>query len=329
MGAVDKMKILFAGTPEIAVPSLEALIASPGTDVVAVLTNPDRPVGRGRRIEASPVKQKALEAGLRVYQPEKPDEDFYDVVRFLRPDLLVVFAYGQIFPEDFLLLFPKGGINIHPSLLPRWRGPSPIQAAVLNRDRETGFTIQTMVKKMDAGDILYRETVLLSGKETTETLTELFAGLCAAAVVPVVENIDRYLENRIPQDVNGVTYCRKVGREDGCIDWSRPAVEIEALIRAFYPWPKAYTFLNDIELYFLSAAVYDRSRLPFSLVEPAERVSPGTVFGYSKQDGFLIKTGDGILSASVLQLKARKALDAASFKNGSPDFVGTRLGSKE
>lgn len=322
------MKILFAGTPEIAVPSLEALIQSSEAEVVAVLTNPDRPVGRGHQIEASPVKRKALEAGLRVYQPEKPDESFFDVIRFLRPDLLVVFAYGKIFSADFLSLFPKGGINIHPSLLPRWRGPSPIQAAILNRDRETGFTIQLLARKMDCGDILYRETVLLGGKETTETLTSLFSQLCAEAVVSVVSRFDEYMATRQKQDDREATYCKKLDKEDGLIDWGRSAVEIDALVRACTPRPKAYTFLNDIELFPITVSVFDKMKLPFSLVEAADRALPGTVFGFLKQDGFLVKTGDGILSVSVLQLKSRKALDAASFKNGAPDFLGTCLGSR-
>lgn len=328
MGALAEMKILFAGTPEIAVPSLDALIRSPDAEIVGVLTNPDRPVGRGNRIESSPVKRKALESGLHVYQPEKPDEKFFDVIRFLRPDLLVVFAYGKIFSSDFLALFPKGGINIHPSLLPRWRGPSPIQAAILNRDRETGFSIQLLADKMDSGDILYRETVLLGGKETTETLSCLFAGLCAEAVASVISRFDDYMQLRTPQDDRNATYCKKLCREDGLIDWTRSAVEIDALVRACTPWPKAYTFLNDIELFPITVSVFDKMRLPFSLIEIAEQAPPGTVFGFLKQDGFLVKTGDGILSVSVLQLKSRKALDAASFKNGLPEFIGTCLASK-
>lgn len=328
MGTSTEMRIFFAGTPEIAVPSLEALVRFPDVKVVGVLTNPDRPVGRGNRIELSPVKRKALEIGLRVYQPEKLDEGFFDVIRFLQPDLLVVFAYGKIFSSDFLTLFPRGGINIHPSLLPRWRGPSPIQAAILNRDRETGFSIQLLSQKMDSGDILYQETVLLGGRETTETMTDLFAGLCGEALISVVARFDEYMKTRTPQDEEYATYCKKLCKEDGLIDWNRSAAEIDALVRACVPWPKAYTFFNDIELFLITVSVFDKMRLPFSLVSLAEQVVPGTVFGFLKRDGFLVKTGDGILSVSVLQLKSRKALDAASFKNGLPEIVGTCLGSK-
>ena len=262
------MKILFAGTPEIAVPSLEALIASPGTDVVAVLTNPDRPVGRGRRIEASPVKQKALEAGLRVYQPEKPDEDFYDVVRFLRPDLLVVFAYGQIFPEDFLLLFPKGGINIHPSLLPRWRGPSPIQAAVLNRDRETGFTIQTMVKKMDAGDILYRETVLLSGKDTVTGSCRSISGV---NIHDALSSCERFFSR-----FGGHAYAAGLTMQQKDIDEFRAAMD-------------DYLWHNEPEEKFIPSAQYDfemelggitkRFAEELSMLEPFGAGNPQPCFG--------------------------------------------------
>lgn len=323
------MKILFAGTPEIAVPTLEALLRSPDVEIVGVLTNPDRPVGRGNRVESSPVKRKALEVGLRVYQPEKLDETFFDVIRFLLPELLVVFAYGKIFSSHFLALFPKGGINIHPSLLPRWRGPSPIQASILNRDRETGFSIQLLAEKMDAGDILYRETILPSGKETSETMSRLFSQLCADATAEVVSHFDKFLENRTPQDESCATYCKKLRKEDGLIDWNASAVEIDAQVRACVPWPKAYTFFNDIELFLLEVAVFDSARLPLSLVEAASQAVGGAVFGFLKNDGFLVKTGDGILSVSVLQLKARKVLDASSFKNGSPEIIGSRLGSKE
>lgn len=321
------MRILFAGTPEIAVPSLEALCKSPHIEVAGVLTNPDRPVGRGQHLEPTPVKKKALELGLRVFQPEKIDGDFFDQIRFLRPQLLVVFAYGKIFTESFLTLFLRGGVNIHPSLLPQWRGSSPISAAILSRQKETGLTIQTLHRRMDCGDILYQEKLLLSGRETTQQLSTLFSTIAAEAIVPVVENFDEVYENRQPQEEEVATYCQKIGKEEGLIDWNSSVEEIDALIRAYIPWPKAYTIFNHIELYFLEAAPFPKSSLPVSLLEREVEAQPGEVFGFLKKVGFLIKTGDGILSVSVLQLKARKALEAAAFKNGSPEIIGTRLGS--
>ena len=322
------MKIFFAGTPAIAVATLEALNASPNIEIAGVLTNPDRPAGRGRHPEPTPVKAKALDLKLRVYQPESLDEDFFDVIRFCRPQLLVVFAYGKIFSRDFLSLFPNGGINIHPSLLPRWRGPSPITAALLTRDTQTGLSVQTVDRRMDCGDILYSEKVFLGGRETTESLSVLFSSMAAEAAVCVVENFEEFYRNRTPQDESKATYCRKIRKEDGVIDWTLPAADIDACVRAYYPQPKARSYFNGIELYFLRCDVFDPARLPLSLLETAAEAVPGEIFAYLKPAGFLVKTGGGILSVSELQLKSRKALDAASFKNGSPEIIGARLGSE-
>ena len=311
------MKLLFAGTPEIAVPTLVALADC--HEICGVLTNPDRPSGRGRKTEYSPVKEKALELGLKVFQPERLNGEFRDVIRELKPDLLAVVAFSKIFGPKFMELFPLGGINLHPSLLPKYRGPSPIQAAILNGDDVTGITVQKLAQKMDAGDILLQKEIALDGTETAGILTERCSELGAPMMLEAVEAIEHGTADPVPQMHENATYCSLIGKTDGLIDWNLSAEEICRRVRGYNPWPAAYTTFGGTKL-----TVWDAK--PFDSSDGKPNPKSGTVTGMDKKVGILIQTGNGVLSISRLQLQAKKAMDHVSFLNGVHDFIGSTLG---
>jgi len=320
------MRVLFAGTPAIAVPSLEVLGREKGITLAGVLTNPDKP--RGRRGESQPSEVcEAAQKILRLYKeqgretfpilkPEKLDAALREEVNDLKPDLLVSFAYGHIFGPKFMALFPLGGINIHPSLLPKYRGPAPLQAAIINRDCETGISIQKLAQEMDSGDILAVEYLQLTGAETAESLSEVVSQKAALMLSSVLDKITKG-EQGIPQDHSKANYCSMISRDDGLIDWeNRSATEIEARIRAFTPWPLCRTIHNGRELFILKAVVFD---------EKSSKGEPGQVLGIDK-NGILIQTGSGILAVTELQYQAKKALFWRDFLNGVRDFTGSKLG---
>ena len=311
------MRILFAGTPGIAVPSLRAVAGE--FDVVGVLTAPDRTSGRGRKVSPSPVKAAAGEMGLRVLQPERLGAASRDDVASLGADLLVVFAYGRIFGPKFLSLFPLGGINMHPSALPKYRGPSPITAAILGGDSETALTVQRISEEMDAGDIVRQTPFPLDGTETTGSLTEAVSLAAAPELAAAVRNIAEGTAVDVPQDPAAAVYCRLVRKENGVIDWSRPAAEIERMIRAYDPWPRARTTLGGEPLTLLASAVADT-------VSRGGSGPPGTVSGVDTSRGILIQTGEGILAVTRLQAAGRKPLDFRSFLNGVTLEAGSQLG---
>lgn len=304
------MRIIFAGTPDIAVPSLEAAIQN--AEVIAVLTNPDAPIGRSRKPVASPIKEKALEHNIPVLQPEKLDKEFREQIAQLKPDLLVSFAYGKIFGPKTLASFPLGGINIHPSLLPKYRGPAPINAAILNRDKCCGISIQELALEMDCGDILLQDKIKLDFKETTESLSEKVSYKAAKMLARVLVNFEEFSENARPQCEDDACYCSLLKKEDGQIDWALSAEEISAKVRAYCPWPGSYTFAGDKRINIIDVAlVEDEELLQKYLSEDI-----GKVIEINKQLGIIIKTGDGLIAIKTLQLHTKKALDFMSFVNG-------------
>ncbi len=238
------MRIIFAGSPSLSVPALEAVHS--GHHVCAVLTKPDQPKGRSRTLEATAIKAKALELGLKIFQPEQLDRAFLDAVKALQPELLVAVAFGKIFKQDLLELFPYGGINLHPSLLPKHRGPSPIPAAILAGDNETGVSIQRLALKMDAGAILAAERLLLSGTERTGSLSETLSQIGSRLLVKVLGDLEKCRSggSTLPEETQlekEASYCRLVKKNDGSINWTEPAELIERKIRAYYPWPGSYS----------------------------------------------------------------------------------------
>jgi len=333
------MRILFAASPVIAVPALETLAAlNPveGFTLAGLLTNPDSPRGRSGKPEptdcATTLERMSGShaADIPILKPEKLDSAARDQVALLNPDLLVSFAYGKIFGPKFLALFPMGGINVHPSLLPKYRGPTPVPAAIINRENETGITIQKLAAEMDSGDIFLQETVPLGGRETTETLSETVAQKAPELLLAALRGIAGGTLEARGQDHNAATYCSLIAKEDGIIDWNLGAAEIDAKIRAYDPWPLSRTMHGDQELLILKAEALDNKNpplLPYSpLPTPYSPPTPGRVLGKDNKKGILIQTGNGILAVSLLQYRTKKALEWKSFLNGARNFMDTRLG---
>lgn len=332
------MRLVFAGSPQIAVPTLETLVSAQVNgeqlELVAVLTNPDSRKGRKGTLEPTEVGARAseLQEELRargknpfvILKPERLTGEVRELIASLQPDLLVSYAYGHIFGPKFLSLFPQGGVNIHPSLLPKYRGATPIPAAILNRDHETGITIQTLALQMDAGDILAQERIELSGRETTESLSR-WAAVRGAEMLPLVlRGLAEGTVERRPQNDAEATYCSIISKEDGWIDWQQKAIDIDAKIRAYTPWPLCATHHASQVLYILDAfpiSAPDTDLMPVMLGQG----DPGTVLGIDKKAGILVQTGEGLLAVQRLQYATKKALDWASFLNGAKHFIGSKL----
>ncbi|MDR1218235.1 MAG: methionyl-tRNA formyltransferase [Treponema sp.] len=318
------MRILFAGSPQIAVPSLYALAGlargEAGYEIVGVLTNPDAPRGRGGRVEPTEVGSAAAALGLVVLKPERLNAEAREAVAALAPDMLVSFAYGSIFGPKFLALFPLGGVNVHPSLLPKYRGASPIQAAILNRDAETGISVQRLALEMDSGDLLLQEAFPLAGRETAASLSEYVASRSAELLVAALRGVAEKTLVEKPQ-TGEVSYCAPIKKEDGLIIWSSSAEVIAARIRAFMPWPQSWTMHNGETLFILEAHPILRGSEAGAQVAQA-----GTVLGADARHGVLIQSGGGTLAATRLRHQARKALEWKAFLNGTRNFIGSQLG---
>ncbi len=310
------MRILYAGTPEIAVPSFERL--ADDFTVCGVLTNPDRQKGRGRKNFPPPIKTAAEKRGIPVLQFESPGKEAREAVRLLSPDVLVVFAYGKIFGKKFLSLFNDGCFNIHPSLLPRYRGSSPLLSAILAGDSETGITVQKMALKMDSGDIVKQISYPLSGEETTAFLRQWAAVRSAPLIRETISDLEKGTLHSYPQNEEEATYCRKITKDDGLIDWSEAAEVLDRKIRAFNPWPGSFTFLGNKKLNIITATYKSSHR------DTDEQ--PGKVLGVDKNHGILIQTGSGVLVVTSLQLQSKKVLDWKTFLNGTPQIIGTLVG---
>lgn len=317
------MRILFAGTPLFAVEPLEKIHKS--HFICGVLTSPDKPAGRKRLLVASPVKQKAEELKLKIFQPYSIDREFYKVVKELKPDILVVVAFGKIFKRSFLSIFPGGGINLHPSLLPKYRGPSPIPAAILNGDSETGVTVQMLADKVDSGDILGQLSYKLNGTETTEILTSILSREGSKLIMDVLNGIEKNKIQPIAQDESRATYCRKIKKEDGMILWDKDAVMVDRMIRAYNPWPGSYTYAGKYKFTIKKGNVYPGNKT--NLIEKSNLISsPGKVLGIDKKYGILVNTGKGVYCIKDIQPEYKKTMSWRAFLNGHPEIIGSVLG---
>ena len=314
------MNVLFAGSPGIAVESLKFLHRH--ATICGVLTSPDKPAGRGRKVYPSPVKAAAEELGLPVLQPPRLNRQARDEIKELKPNLLAVFAYSKIFGPKFLALFDTGAVNVHPSLLPKYRGPSPIPAAILAGERKTGVTVQQIGLEMDAGDILLQEEIDIEEHETSGELTDRIAPVGARLLVETVKLIEAGEAKSIRQNNENATYCSLIRKEDGRIDWREGADRIACQVRAYNPWPMAFTSYNNLTLVIRKACEF-----PGDISKFSDDV-PGTVCGVDKENGILVKTNKGILSVKELQLQSRKALGWREFLNGTPGFLGSLLGGE-
>ncbi len=310
------LRIAFAGTPEFAMPAFRAVLDS-GHEIVAVFTQPDRPAGRGRRLTPPPVKQAAVEAGVPVRQPEHLTvADLEAVAGPAGLDLLIVVAFGQILPREVLDYTRQGAINVHGSLLPRWRGAAPIARALLAGDSESGVSVIRMVPAMDAGPILLEQRCAITGDETAATLHDRLAVLGAEALAKVLQDPPAYLAAAREQDPARVTYAAKLTRAEGRIDWTQSATSIARAVRALQPWPWAWTQLEDGPLRIHAAEV-----LPG---EESDQPS-GTVVAAGR-DGIDVATGDGVLRLLRVQPAGRRAMPAADFANARR-LQGCRLDS--
>ena len=310
---MEPLRIVFAGTPDFSVAPLAALIASTH-EVIAVYTQPDRPAGRGRKLVASPVKQKALEHGIPVIQPASfREEGAIDVLAALQPDLMVVVAYGLLLPESGLAIPRLGCINIHASLLPRWRGAAPIQRAILAGDPRSGVSIMQMDAGLDTGPVWLEKGIELAPDETGGSLHDRLATLGADALMealPLVAAGDRKPE---PQPEEGVFYAHKLSKEEARIDWTGSAEQIERLVRAFNPWPVAHAMLEDQVV-----RIWDAR-----LVEGSAPASPGSVVATSPS-GIDVATVEGLLRIERLQMPGKRPVTAQEFLNAR-DLTGARF----
>jgi methionyl-tRNA formyltransferase len=306
------LRLGFAGTPEFAVPALEAL--SEAHRICAVFTQPDRPSGRGQPLHASPVKNLATLRGFRLYQPATfKSQEALQTLRGLELDVLVVVAYGLILPPAALQVPRQGCINIHASLLPRWRGAAPIQRAVLAGDSKTGVTIMRMEAGLDTGPMLATREIEIGADDTAKTLHDRLARLGAELVVETLHAQSVGGVREVPQPSEGVTYAEKINKAEALIDWQQDAVQVWRRVRAFNPWPIAETRLNGTQLRIWEAQLLDSAVTePF---EPSAGTSPGTVLA-ATHDGVDVACGRGVLRILRLQLAGRKPLFAQEFIKG-------------
>ncbi len=302
---MNPLKIIYAGTPDFAVPALQALIDS-GHQVVAVYTQPDRPAGRGRKVQFGPVKQLAVEAGIAVEQPVSlKNPDAQQKLSAYNCDVMVVAAYGLILPQAVLDTPRNGCLNIHGSILPRWRGAAPIQRAIQAGDKETGVTIMQMAAGLDTGDMLLKTKRLITETDTGQTIHDRLANDGAVALLKVLEQIQLGKLSPEVQDDTLTTYAHKLNKAEAEIDWTLSAQQIDRTIRAFNPWPVAFTLFNGNPLRIFMSKV--------SQMSTSEQA--GTVIDESPE-GISVATGDGVLSFSRLQLPGKKAMDVRDFLNG-------------
>jgi len=299
------LKVVFMGTPEFAVPSLKALLDA-GYEVVLVVTQPDRPAGRGRRITPPPVKEFAEKHGLRVIQPESlKSGDFLKLLKELSPDLIVVVAYGKLIPGEVLTIPKYGVLNVHASLLPKFRGSSPIQSALLSGERETGVTIMEVTEKLDSGPILLQESIPIGEDDNAGTLHKKLSTLGAALLVKAISGMVSGKLKPKPQDDSKATYCRKITKQMGRIDWSLDASSIVNMVRAFTPWPSAFTSFRGKLIKITDARA----------VDCPEGADPGTVISAGK-GALVVKAGRGCVRVMRVKPEGRREMSAEEFING-------------
>ncbi|MDP3482081.1 MAG: methionyl-tRNA formyltransferase [Sulfuricella sp.] len=307
------MRLIFAGTPEFAAAALAALIEA-GHDIALVLTQPDRPAGRGMRLTPSPVKQLALQRGLSVQQPAAlKDAEIQAQLAAVNADAMIVAAYGLLLPPAVLTIPRFGCLNIHASLLPRWRGAAPIQRAILAGDPETGITIMQMDSGLDTGGMLLRAALPITDHDTAQTLHDKLAVLGASSIVSALQQMDLGTLQAQPQDDSAATYAAKLSKVEGMIDWHKSAAELARAVRAYNPFPVAQAQLGAETWRIWQAQVAQRSE-----------GSPGEILQADK-DGILVRCGEGALLLKEIQKAGGKRLPVSSFLAGNPVKPGDRF----
>ena len=312
-----RVRLVFMGTPDLAATCLLRLLEAEDFEVLAAVSQPDRPSGRRLRLQPTPVKAAAQRAGLPVWQPDKArDPEFIDTLRTLQPDLIAVAAYGQILPQALLDIPRHGCLNVHTSLLPRYRGAAPIQWAILNGDRETGVTIMKIVPQLDAGNIITQARTPISDEDNAQTLHDRLARMGADLLV---ETIPGYLDGSTssrPQSEDFVVYARKISRSDGRVDWTRSSSDIWNQVRGLVPWPGAHTHLPTQP---------HPTLLKLWSAETAEGSGPPGTILQSDQDGLLVASGDGGLRILEVQTEGKRRMLVQDFLAGHPLSAGDRF----
>ncbi|MCX6005680.1 MAG: methionyl-tRNA formyltransferase [Chloroflexi bacterium] len=311
------MKAVFMGSPAFALPALQSLMSNQ-YDIIAVYTQPDKRTGRGQQLMPCSVKQFAVSHGLRIIQPETfKNAEEISALEELQPDIIIVAAYGQILPDSVLRIPKYDCINIHPSLLPKYRGPSPVAAAILNGDVITGVTIMMIEKKVDSGRILEQKEIPVKGDDTTESLSERLAKLGAELLT---DTIPSWVAGKIQprqQDETQATYTRMVAKEDGRLDWNLPAVQLWRRVRAYYPWPGCFTDWNGVRLKIIKA-------VPINEIE-AGKVGEVVALPRTGEARVAVRTVDGLLGLAVVQIEGKREMSAGDFMAGHRDFIGSTL----
>lgn len=334
------MRVLFWGTPDFGIPSLEAMAAA-GHEIVAVVTNPDRPAGRGRKLRDGPVKAWARAqagsgaqtraAGVPVLQPVRPgDAAFLDAARRLAPDVSVVAAYGRILPPEALALARLGSFNLHASLLPALRGAAPINWAIIRGERASGISIQRMVAELDAGPVLGQTRIPVHATMTAGDLYEAAAAAGAARLVEVLDEVAAGRATETPQDETRATWAPKLDRAAARIDWSRTAVELDRWLRGCDPWPAAWTTLAGRPLQCfepggVAAPAPESAPVPESAPTPTRAAAPGTIIEADPARGLRVATGDGVLHIGAVKPESRRRMSSAAWVRGVAGLKGARF----
>ena len=309
------MRVIFMGTPDFSVGTLEALIAA-GHEVCLAVTQPDKPKGRGGKMQYTPVKEKALFYNIPVYQPKRVrDPECVEELRKYNADVMVVVAFGQILPKEILEMTPYGCINVHASLLPKYRGAAPIQWAIIEGEEVTGVTTMQMDEGLDTGDMILKTEVPVAADETGESLHDKLAAAGAALCVETLKALEDGTAVREKQGESPTAYAKMLTKELGDIDWAEPAVKIERLVRGLNSWPSAYTHWNGKVMKIWRAAA--------EVAETAD-VQPGTVVSVERES-FAVQTGDGVLRVLEVQMPGKKRMDAGAFLRGNTMEPGELL----
>ena len=316
------MKIVFFGTSSFAIPSLRELIGS-RHEILAVVTQPDRQKGRNLKLSQPETKVLARAKGIKVYQPE--DASSSDATQYLKglgADLFVVISFGQILKKNILSIPKLYSLNLHGSLLPKYRGAAPTNRAIINGDKATGITIIKMNERMDEGDIILKKEIDIDPEDTNITLSENLSELGARALLEVMAMIDSGKRVSLEKQNNAeATYAPKLKKEDGLIDWDKDAAKIHNMVRGLIPWPGAYTHYDEKVLKVLKTSVAD--------IASDEDAAPGAVIGVVRGKGIFVKTGSGSLAIQYLQLEGKKAMDSDAFVRGHKIDAGYRLGNEK
>ena len=300
------MKIVYMGTPDFAVPPLAALVKN-GYEVAAVVTQPDKPKGRGKTLLPTPVKEEAMKHEIPVYQPLKVrDSEFVETLKELAPDMIIVAAFGQIIPKEILEMTPYGCINVHASLLPKYRGAAPIQWSIINGEKVTGVTTMQMNEGLDTGDMIQKVEVPITEDETGESLHDKLAEAGAKLCVETLKAIEDHTATFDKQGESPTEYARMLDKKLGNIDWNTSAVQIERLVRGLNSWPSAYTHWDKkvVKIWRAKAEA-----------DGTVKAEPGTVLSVEK-DSFTVQTGDGVLRVLELQIPGKKRMDTGAFLRG-------------